>query len=268
MGAVIAAETGQPRNGRDRLRLPLDWRAGLTGAPGFDETSGLIRMSDDPDTACLSRAHPLVMRAIRHGMRLPAATAAARHDCSGFMMTYEIEAPVGGPVPPRRMVSVAVLDGAPPAEADPALLAGGEDAPRASRTVPEDQLRAADKLAGEIAARFGEDAVRRWRAVTHERLTRARIWLRLRSDHLCGDLEAAVNDLFGAPPPGPAWRYLTDPRARLVSFATDPAVPAARRREANDLLALYQELTPDDQERSPVLCRPVGMLILVPEDVG
>jgi hypothetical protein len=129
-----------------------------------------------------------------------------------------------------------------------------------------DARAVSDALAWQIAEEDRKTIVMKHEASRQARIDRTRDWLRVRADLLCGLAEPPTGDLFGAPAPGPSWRYQNDPRARLAAFATDPEVPAVRRREANATLEMWQTLSAANGEPGPVVCRPLGMLMLMPDD--
>jgi hypothetical protein len=84
---------------------------------------------------------------------------------------------------------------------------------------------------------------------------------------LCGPFVARTGDLFGTSAPGPPWREQEDAIARLHSFATDPNVAPVRRREANDVLATSREYEMSRSVPGSPTIRPIGMMMVVPQDV-
>jgi hypothetical protein len=92
-------------------------------------------------------------------------------------------------------------------------------------------------------------------------------WLRCRADEICGKFVPRTNDLFGDAPSGPDWQQHVEPLDRLAGFAADPNRPAAPRREAAGVVALYQRRDEDLAAYgclSPPALSPLGMLMLVP----
>jgi len=66
---------------------------------------------------------------------------------------------------------------------------------------------------------------------------------------------------------GPGWAALTDPAARLASFAVAEGVPSKARHEAEGVLRLFgQRLDLLDRRArlEPLAVEPLGMLLLVP----
>ena len=66
---------------------------------------------------------------------------------------------------------------------------------------------------------------------------------------------------------GPGWAALTDPAARLASFAVAEGVPSKARHEAEGVLRLFgQRLDLLDRRArlEPLAIEPLGMLLLVP----
>jgi hypothetical protein len=64
---------------------------------------------------------------------------------------------------------------------------------------------------------------------------------------------------------------LPAPLDRLAAFAADADNPPARRREATSAVALFQRRAMERERRTALLpprLRPIGMLLLVPEDSG
>jgi hypothetical protein len=92
-------------------------------------------------------------------------------------------------------------------------------------------------------------------------------WLQRRANVICGVAEPVVDDLFGASPRGPEWRFATAPLERLARYAADASNSPERRREADGTIRSFQvrtdDLTAHGKVAEPVL-HPIGMLMLVP----
>ena len=98
--------------------------------------------------------------------------------------------------------------------------------------------------------------------------TRHRQWLHVKADLLCGAFVAPTGDLFGASPSGPKWRFQADPVARLISLATCAETPQPKRREANEALEIFRTTELSDEMPGPIVSHPIGILMLVPQDVA
>ena len=95
-----------------------------------------------------------------------------------------------------------------------------------------------------------------------------RSWLRGRAGSICGEFVPRTGDLFGLPASGPDWQLLSEPLDRLAAFSADGGNPAARRREANSVVELFQRRGRERASRAalsePSLCQ-IGMLMLTPQ---
>ena len=78
-------------------------------------------------------------------------------------------------------------------------------------------------------------------------------------------------DLFGGGRLFPGWKTLSAPLDRLAAFAADADNPAARRREANSVAALFQRRA-EERVRGTIVApprlRPIGMLLLLPDGLA
>ena len=106
----------------------------------------------------------------------------------------------------------------------------------------------------------------RFQAMEREETARSRQWLRVKADLLCGTFVAPTGDLFGGTAAGPIWRFQEDPTDRLVSLATCPETSPSKRREANEALETFRSIEPANAMPGPIVCRPIGMLMMVPRD--
>ncbi len=273
--SVIEAEIGRPALIGVDIQLPSVWAQGFEGLPGFDPGRNILRFTresgddGDPSLAFLGRAHPLISRAVRHGCRLQGAVAAAGHDRLGLLLTFEIEIPVAGRVMFRRTIGVIAGPGAPPAVSDDYLSMAVSDArpawPR-FRTWSGTARREAAALVSDIADQEYRKFAARHAASRTLRATRTQNWLRIRTNMLCGAFVPPTEDLFGGSERDPPWRHRDDPRERLAAYAIDPEVQAARRRQANEVLDIARTLDAEESEPGAVQCRPIGMLMLIPND--
>jgi superfamily II DNA or RNA helicase len=284
IGAVIEAETSEPAIAPDQVRLPMKWVHGLDGLPGFDPTAGVLRFTRDleawcdpagRDTGFFGRAHPLVLRAIRHGCRLPGAVAVSGGNHLGLLLTFELEIPIANRFVFREIIAVMTRPDRPPSESVQWLSLGAHEHSVANGGVwdrlfavwAEEARPEAELLAGRIASQRYTAFVARYEALRQEETTRSRHWLRLKADLLCGPFIPPTADLFGAAEPGPVWRTQEDPASRLISLATCRDIPVSKRRDANDALEIFRSIEPSDAMPGPIVSRPIGMLMLVPRDV-
>jgi hypothetical protein len=248
--------------------------------PGFDPNLSLMRYTRDFDVFAdpsgrslgfLGRAHPLVLRAIKHGCRLPGTVACSRGDALGLLLTFELEIRTGNQTTYRHIVAVMVRPGHPPTEITDWLSPGSDVAdafvwPRLFACWAAPAQSAAEQLVGLIASERHAACVARYDALAADEAARTRRWLHIKADLLCGSSVRANGDLFGAPEPGPAWRYEHDSLARLAGFATDAETPKSKRREANDTIEMFRARELSVTAPGPIVCRPIGMLMVVPKD--
>jgi len=278
VGAVAAMETGEQATTGDEIRLPASWVHGLDGLPGFEPGSRVLRFTREFGTwhdsggrslGFIGRAHPLILRAVRHGCGLPRMVAAGRGDHLGLLLTFELEIAASHRILFREIVGVMARPGHPPVEwrrfeAVEPCLPYDEPWDRSFAPWAEPARCEAELLADRIAARRHAAFMSRYDAFKQEESSRARRWLRARADLLCGTFVAPTGDLFGWRETGPDWRWREDPVTRLVSFATDPATSGPQRRAANQALELYREIGRSDAIPGPIVTRSIGMLMLVP----
>ncbi len=283
VAAVAATETKNLTVSDMEIRLPANWIQDLDGLPGFEPTAGLLRFTRDADTwrdtsgrtvGYLGRAHPLTVRAIRHGIQLDGAPSVARGDHLGLLLTFEVSISDFNRSVFRHIVAIAVEPGRSPIEMS-VWLDQAEPGPRLSSDGIWDRLFASwagpararsETLAAEIASRDHRAFVERHETMKHHEVDRSNRWLRTQCDRLCGSFVTPTYDLFGAPPAGPEWRHRDDPHVRLLSFATDPETTGPKRREANDILEAFRMIEPSSAAPDTVVTRPIGILMLVPED--
>ena len=285
IGAVIAAETGKPAISPHTIRLPSDWARGLDGLPGFDAAVNVLHFTRDfeswRDTAgrnlgFFGRAHPLVLRAIRHGCRLPGTVAVSQSDQLGLLLTFQLEIDAAHRVVFREIVAVIATPNCPPAERRDWLALGNKDhvSPHEAVWNPlfsswaASARSAAEHVVSQIASQRHMTFVADYEAATQQETTRSQQWLRVKADQLCGTFIASTRDLFDEPETGPIWRRQQDPSTRLVSFATDRDVTVSKRREANDALATFRAMQAANTPPGPIVSRPIGMLMLVPRDAS
>jgi len=285
IGAVIEAETDRPAIGSDQIRLPTDWARGLDGLPGFDPTASVLHFTSDYETwrdtnghlvGLLGRAHPLVLRAIRHGCRLPGAVAVSRCDQLGLLLTFQLAATVAHRDVFREIVAVIASPNRPPAECRDWLAFGTQDHGCSIEGVWQRLFShwaaaarsAAEHLANQIAFQRHTTILADYEASTKQETARSQHWLRVTADQLCGTFVAPTRDLFGEPESGPVWRRQQDPATRLVSFATDRDVSGSKRREANDALDAFRVMQAANATPGRIVSRPIGILMLVPRDAS
>jgi hypothetical protein len=281
--AVIEAEAGEASPGLDQIRLPKTWVHGLDGLPGFDPAAGALRFTRDFEswsdaagraTGFLGHAHPLVLRAIRHGCRLPASIVVCRDDYLGLLLTFELEIPVAHRIALREIVAVIARPDRPPRECDQWLNLGIPGAPvdavwdRLFSYWASPARADAELFADRIAAQKHAAFVARYEDLRREETARVREWLRIKADLLCGTFIAPTSDLFGKADAGPIWRVQEDPATRLVSFATCREMPGSKRREANETLEIFRQIEPSNAMPGAIVARPIGMLMLVPRDAS
>jgi hypothetical protein len=123
-----------------------------------------------------------------------------------------------------------------------------------------------ESMLGRIASQKQEAFMARHEVSKQEEIERSRRWLRVKANQLCGAFVPETADLFGDFHDGPAWSRQDDPLARLVSFATDPETPKPKRRDANVALEIVGSIEHSYARPDSIVCRPVGMLMLVPRD--
>jgi hypothetical protein len=85
-----------------------------------------------------------------------------------------------------------------------------------------------------------------------------------RTLELCGNFTPWIGDLFDTAPPIAQWRFSPDSEQRLSSFAADPSVPAAHRRDAMDILLRFRAIMAAAPAWSSPVTRILGMLMLCP----
>jgi superfamily II DNA or RNA helicase len=255
----------------DGFSVPAGWMHDLEGLPGFDRSSGTVRLTADPERirdaeghALLypGRSHPLTRRAItsvRTGR-----VSAARADTVSLLVTYTME--VGTVL--RDIFALRLCpDGSVQEEAlvlpeDPGSTDGVWK--RHFATWAPDVLVAAQPVASTVGARIASAFV-----VRHaERLAReagaVEAWLQRRGNALCGSVVATTGDLFDPSPSPGDWRTIPDPERRLSGLAADPSATATRRREAAEALVRFHAMTKDAAPLPPASVRMLGLLMLVP----
>jgi hypothetical protein len=283
VAAVIAAETHQPAESPDKLRLPMGWGRGLDGLPGIDAAAHELRFTRDfecwrdlagHDIGFLGRAHPLVLRAVRHGCRLPGAVAVAQGNQTSLLLTFQLEIPMANRVVFQEIVALIAGPNHPPAECRDWLNLGTPDHSFPHERIWHqffspwaDQARsAANHVVAQIAARRHETFVAEFSTSIRQESLRSQHWLRVKADQLCGTFTAPTGDLFGVPETGPIWRRQEDPVTRLLSLATDQNAAKSKRREANDTLGAFRTMQAVNAAPGPIGTRPLGMLMLVARD--
>ena len=254
----------------DGYRVPPAWGQDLHGLPGFDQESGVVRLTDDPERMRDSsgrplmypgRSHPLAQRAIasvRTGR-----VSAARGRKRSLLITYAVEA---GSLLRTVFALLLSSDGAVKEQDDFLSCATDPVSPdglwqkKFASWAPEG-LVAAGVRAVEVGERIASVAA----AAHQNRLARddavVRAWLVRRANELCGPIEVRTGDLFSPGPSEGDWRSCEVLEQRMAEFAADPTVPIARRRQAAD--ALERSTAGPPPFPSPAV-RTLGMLMLVP----
>ena len=255
----------------DGYRVPAGWIQDLDGLPGFDRTTGTVRLTDNAEQLrdaqgrellYPGRSHPLTRRAIaavRTGR-----VSAAKADKLSLLVTYRVE--VGS-----RLSDVFALrlfpDGSileqPLVLPEPAVPIDGHWRRSFAEWAP-DAITAAVTVAGEVANRIAST----FKAEHQDRIARhtavARLWLERRSNELRGVVVPSTGDLFDLGPSPGDWRSCPAPEQRLSGLAGDPLAAAAQRREAADVLARFRSTIGDQSPLPPASVRMLGMLMLVP----
>jgi ERCC4-related helicase len=284
VSAVVEAEVNDSVSGQDEIKLPANWTHDLNDLPGFDATASVLRFTRDFETwrddsgritGFLGRAHPLVLRAMKHGCHLPGAVAVGWADRIGLLLTFELEIRISERTMLREIVAVMARPDHPPTEIIQwiTLGASGPNPPfdrvwdRLFASWAGEAWQESERLVSTIASRKREVFVARHNTSNDRELAQTNRWLRVKANQLCGSYVAPTGDLFGDPDPSsPDWRRKEDPLARLVSLATDPAIPGSKRREANDVLQIARANEPSRQASAEIVTQPIGMLMLVPKD--
>ncbi len=281
VGAVIAAETSETALTQNEIRLPANWMQDLDGLPGFDRYSGVLRFTRDVDSyrdpigrvvGFLGCAHPLTLRAIRHGCRLQGTVTVARGDDLGLLLTYVVGVPVSSHMVFRETIAVMARPDRSPVELSEWLNQDPSEPDQQENRIWDRLFSSwagparvqSESLVASIASRKHQAFMARHETLKQGEIARSRRWLRVKCDLLCGSFVAPTGDLFGAPSPGPAWRFQEDRLGRLVSFANDRDTPDPKRRQANEAIEIFRNLESSQVMPGPVSIRPIGLLMLVP----
>jgi ERCC4-related helicase len=282
-------------NGIVILHLPTTWTFGLEGIPGYDPEARTLRLTFDrnqlEDEASrslgyLGRAHPIVRRALDR-MR---STQFSVGDGPVDRRVGAARSPSGQP---EVLLTYSVAIQSDAGRAYERVLAyrtnaagGGEvyDEPQSWEALAEKPVapggvwerhfaswgtkRIAEAKSA-IVQSF-EPLAREFLTLERKELTEERgelnRWLAQRADEICGESVAQQPSLFDTDSNRRSSSPST-PTERLSACATDASTPAARRREADGVLKLYQDRSADLDRRyllrtsDPV---PLGMLMLVP----
>jgi superfamily II DNA or RNA helicase len=284
VAAVIEAETTKIVSTPEEIPLPAGWIHDLDGLPGFDPVASVLRVTRDVDTfrdaagrtvGFLSRAHPTVLRAVRHGCQLPGQAAVAHDDHPGLMLTFEIEIRIADRTVFRQIIAVIARQDRPPVQLRDWLAHGAPEHAVANNEIWDKLFAswaasaqsACELLVSQIASEQHTLFVARYDASNAEEIARSMRWLRVKANQLCGPFVAPTGDLFGDPLPESSRHDPEDPLSRLVSLAADSKTPESKRREANDALETFRAIGPPEAAPGPIECHPVGLLMLVPKDV-
>jgi superfamily II DNA or RNA helicase len=261
-------------------RVPADWHAELDGLPGFDHTSGTVRLTDDPSRTRDSdgqtllypgRSHPLTCRVIaRIRAGQSGRVSAARGDALSLLVTYVAEIGDRSGTLSRKVFALLLMpDGAVEQPADVLALAGQGVPPgrlwhdRFAGWAPK-AIKAADSRAAAVANRIATDFSVSWQEKQDRDAVTLNAWLAQRTNALCGSPIDLVGDLFDTAPRTVDWRYGKAPEQRLAAFAADMSVPTPQRREAADILARAGAITAQRVPLPGPTVRRLGLLMLVP----
>jgi hypothetical protein len=247
-------------------RVPTAWHHDLQGLPGFDQ--GVVRLTHDPlrlrdnqgrTLLYPGRSHPLTRRAVTSVRTATAGRVAQARGELSLLATYAVETTI---VPFRQGFALRLMpDGTIREEPDWLTV---------TETTPDDGIW--DRLfAGWVkldtlhqsALTTGHRLAEAFTAAHQARLDRdeiaIRAWLDRRADELCGPRRPVTGDLFA---PVPALPDPATAEQRLDACGTDPAQPAAVRRDAAEALARFQSRP--HPKPSPPSIRNLGLLMLVP----
>lgn len=296
VAAAIAAETGgcvttAPRT----LHLPADWLVGLNDFPGFDGEARLLRFTRNRarlrdrqgrSLAFLGRAHPLVRRAIARVQQINDIACDTRVSAAcqeenlppAVLLTFSAELRSATRIEFQQIIAVLVPKGGAAVEMarpeqwlrfalqDRAVQSSGLWLRLFSDWVPNRRAEAegiALATTQRAASRVELDSDR---SEDREAVDLQR-WLLVRATDICGTYVPPTGDLFGIAAHAPDWETLAAPLDRLAAFAADGGIAPGKRREANSVVELYQRRGQERAARaivSPLILRPVGMLMLAP----
>ena len=250
----------------DGYRVPAGWMQDLDGLPGFDRTTGTVRLTNDPDLVrdeaertllYPGRSHPLTRRAIasvRTGR-----VSAARGDTLSLLVTYSVG--IGSLL--RKVFALLVHPDGTVVERQDFLSMAGEAVAQDGFLFPDWQAAVQPRaavVADSIASAFSVAYQER----TSRESATAHAWLERRTNEVCGPMVPWGGDLFNTEPPAGDWRSCPVPERRLSAFAVDPTLPVSQRREAVDTLARFRAIAPDRFPLPPRSLRILGLLMLVP----
>ncbi len=254
----------------DGYLIPTDWRQDLQGLAGYDSASGIVRLAASPDRLrdedgrellYPGRSHPLTRRTISWVRSRPTGRVSAVHASPpGVLITYAAET---GPLF-RKVFALRVgQDGSVSQHDDCLALAGCPQAASLPAAWPGDLIKAASRVAEAVADQLAAEFSRDHLARLARDVATADAWMTARATELCGPVVLRTGDLFGSGPSVPDWRTCSVPFERLSGFATDPAVPADRRRDAKEILTRYRALAAEQSIAFPkATARMLGVLFL------
>jgi superfamily II DNA or RNA helicase len=247
--------------------VPSAWTQDLDGLPGFDRSTGTVRLTDDPDKLrdavgnellYPGRSHPLTRRAIaavRTGR-----VSSAKIDTLSLLVTYTIE--VGSLL--KDIFALRLFpDGS--IKQQPNFLSLPEH-PAEDRWNAQfaDWAPDAIKAAGPAAAAIAEEIASAYITAHQGRIDRditlATAWLQRRTNELCGPIIQRTGDLFDSEP---SFGNSLVSEHRLPILIADNTAPTSKRREATDVLARFNAMT-NRSPPPPLSLRMLGLLMLVP----
>jgi superfamily II DNA or RNA helicase len=289
--------------------IPPSWLHGLDDLPGYDPQSRRLRLTtklevtqDDRErpVGFLGRAHPLVRRALdrvrnlsfgaRNGQdpRVSAVMADVSQPVLLYTFVGRVMSQAGREF--ERVIAVEVpAEGTPRAYDAASTWLPFADPTRAIRTagVWEQHFAPwagnAHTHAHDVAETGFSTLAADFTAAKRQALEAEREalqqWFEHRVHDLTGDVTPAFRqrELFDpdvSPDTAteaafPAWAHLTDPAARLATFATDTNQSPARRSEADGVLRIQRQRQRELEARlalgEPEIV-PLGVLMMVPEN--
>ncbi|HEY1410632.1 MAG TPA: SNF2-related protein, partial [Rhodopila sp.] len=222
-------------------RVPPAWAQDLDDLPGFNRSTGIVYLTENPDQTrdaagrpliYPGRSHPLTRRAIA-AARTGRVGAAKGHTLS-LLVTYVVEA--GALL--RSVFALRLFpDGTLTEQPDILSLAHGNEPPRnpwrkmfASWAL--DAMEAAHPRALEIASQRSAAAAAAHQARLDREAATTRTWLARRANELCGPPKPTTTDMFATEPPTDDWRACANAAEALARLRTKPQPfphPATRR---------------------------------------
>ncbi|MGC8863221.1 MAG: helicase-related protein [Armatimonadota bacterium] len=302
--SAIESEGGRCQRRLDgvfEIQLPPSWNMDPSKLPGFDDETGVLLLSNDPNViedsdgkqvGYLGRAHPLVQKAIDRvrgigfgrstGQDRRVSAAATDADRPQLLCTFLGRVTSKSGREYEQVIAVKV-DAA--GNVETCLTPKDWLEPLKGRAINtrdvwkdhfadwgETAQQTAIQAARDAFASIGTDFIKKRRSELEAEERQHKEWLREMADQLIGKAETArMQSLFDADsvvePSASAWKIVSDPMERLASFATDKTNPRERRNQAETILRAYERRMKDLSERvelSQPEVVPLGLLMLVP----